>query len=286
MRDELTFVDRVHQDLRDVRWPDPGELRARARRRTRRNIAAATALVALAGTSAVALVAPGRPSAPPAASATPSMSPRAEITSDALLRPADIGFASATEQLTEAGLAEPIRIDDMLEVCRTSQGRSEGRASRWSRSQTLLRERRAGVALQPSDVLAMQDVYRLTREGAESFLADLDETVAPCARWRSVGPYETKGRSGTAEAVHEWAIVQRGFAGDDAVMLSHTVSQARDVKTGETFGDVPRPTYKAVVRVGDLIAVLGLGRDGTEAELLQLAVVAAARMCRAANPGC
>ncbi|MEV4811264.1 hypothetical protein [Micromonospora avicenniae] len=285
MRDELTFVDRVHQDLRDVRWPGPEEIRARARRRTRRSIAAATVLVALAGTSAVMLVAP-RPATPPASSATPTMSPRTEITSDALLRPADLGLASASEQLSESGLAEPVRIDDMLEVCRTSQGRSEGRASRWSRSQTLLRERPAGVVLQPSDVLAMQDVYRLTPEGAESFFADLDETIAPCAQWRSVGPYETDGRTGTAEAVHKWAIVQRGFAGDDAVMLSHTVSQARDVKTGETFGDVPRPTYKAVVRVGDLIAVLGLGRDGTESELLQLAVVAAARMCRAANPGC
>jgi hypothetical protein len=32
--------------------------------------------------------------------------------------------------------------------------------------------------------------------------------------------------------------------------------------------------------------VLRIGHDGTEAELMQLAVAAAARMCAAANPTC
>ncbi|MEV6372761.1 hypothetical protein [Micromonospora musae] len=286
MRDYPTFVEKVQRDLRDVRWPDPEEIRARARRRSRRNVAALTAVLALAGISATTLVAPGHSSAPPAASVDPSGPVRAEITTEALLRPADLGLASAESQLTESGLAEPIRIDDMLGACRTSQGLSQTWPSRWSRSQTLLAERPESVALPPGDVQAMQDVYRLTPGGAEAFLADLDQILAPCVQWRSVGPYEWKGRAGTAEAVHQWRIVRRDFAGDGAAMVQHVVTQARDVKTGEPSGEVPQPTYKAIIRVGDLVAVLGLGRHGTESELLQLSTVAAGRMCQAANPGC
>ncbi|WBB65001.1 hypothetical protein [Micromonospora sp. WMMD812] len=286
MRDDLAFVEKVQRDLRDVRWPGPEEIRARARRRNWRNVAAAAAALALAGVSAIAVVAPGRSSTPPTASVGPSVPVRAEITTEALLRPTDLGLASADTQLTDSGLAEPIRIDDMLGACRTSQGLSQTWPSRWSRSQTLLTARPDGVDLAPSDVVAMQDVYRLTPGGAETFLADLDQIIAPCVQWRSVGPYEWKGRAGTAEAVHQWRIVRRDFAGDDAAMVQHLVSPARDMKTGETFGDVTPPTYKAIIRVGDLVAVLGLGRHGTESELLQLATVAASRMCQAANPGC
>ncbi|MER7888300.1 hypothetical protein ABTX15_00555 [Micromonospora sp. NPDC094482] len=287
MRDDLTFVEKVQRDLRDVRWPGPEEIRAQARRRSRHKVmAASTAVLALAAASAIGVVAPGRFSTPPTASVDPSVPVRAEITTEALLRPADLGLASADTQLTGSGLAEPIRIDDMLGACRTSQGLAQTWPSRWSRSQTLLTERRDGVDLAPGDVLAMQDVYRLTPEGAKAFLADLDQIIAPCVQWRSVGPYESKGRAGTAEAVHQWRIVQRDFAGDDAAMVQHVVSGARDVKTGETFGDVPQPTYKAIIRVGDLVAVLGLGRSGTESELLQLATVAAGRLCQAANPSC
>ena len=36
MAEDLTFVDRLHRDLREVHWPEPAEIRARARRRSRR----------------------------------------------------------------------------------------------------------------------------------------------------------------------------------------------------------------------------------------------------------
>ncbi|MEU6204171.1 hypothetical protein ABZ814_11355 [Micromonospora musae] len=286
MRDYPTFVEKVQRDLRDVRWPDPDEIRARARRRSRRNVVAASAVLALAGISAITLVAPDHSSAPPAASVEPSGPVRAEITTEALLRPADLGLASAQTQLTESGLAEPIRIDDLVGACRPSQSLSLTWPSRWSRSQTFLDERPDGVAPAPGGVRAMQDVYRLPPGGAEAFFADLDQFLTPCRQWRSVGPYEWKGRAGTAEALHEWRIVRRDFAGDGAVMVQHDVIRTRDVKTGEPSGEVPQPTYKAIIRVGDLVAVLGLGQHGTESELLQLSTVAAGRMCQAANPGC
>lgn len=41
-----------------------------------------------------------------------------------------------------------------------------------------------------------------------------------------------------------------------------------------------------MVRVGDLITVLTVGRDGTEPELRQVAAVAADRLCVAANVAC
>lgn len=70
------------------------------------------------------------------------------------------------------------------------------------------------------------------------------------------------------------------------MLLRHDVSQPRDQQTGKPIGDLPRPTSTAVVRVGDLITVLGVGQTGTEPELRRLAEVAARRMCLAANPPC
>ncbi|MEV1332777.1 hypothetical protein AB0J20_24760 [Micromonospora costi] len=285
MRDDLTFAEQVQRDLRDVHWPGPEEIRALARRRSRRRIVAATAVLALAGISAAAVAVPGGSSPPPAASASPTASPRAEITREALLQPADLAQPVDVE-LYESGLGEMVNLSSMLGYCREDQGLPVGWVeSRLSRSQTMLREGRAGADSRPADVVATQGLYRLAPDEANAFFSELDALVAPCARWRSVGPYELKGRSGTAEAVHSWQVVRRGFAGDEAVVLRHTVSRPRDLKTGETVGDEIRPTDTAVVRVGDLIAVLNLN-EATEAELMQLSVVAAARMCASANPGC
>ncbi|WP_406107252.1 hypothetical protein [Micromonospora globbae] len=286
MRDDLRFVERVRRELRDVRWPPPEEIRAVARRRTRRNVVVATVLLALAGGSAVAFVAPGPAPAPPAAaSATPGVPPRTEITPDALLQSADLPQRTTVE-LSESGLGGDVVVSSQLTACRTDQGLPASLVTAGlSRSQALLRERPGGGENRLSDILVVQEVYRLTPEEARTFFTDLDAMLAPCAQWRSRGPYEAKGRTGTAEAVHRWQVVRRGFAGDDAAVLRHSVSPPRDVATGRTVGDASAPTDTAVVRVGDLITVLFL-KQGTEAELIQLAGVAARRMCLAANPGC
>ncbi|MFF4876568.1 hypothetical protein [Micromonospora sp. NPDC000668] len=288
MRDDLAFIERVHRDLGDVRWPEPQEIRARARRRSRRAVVAATVVLTLAGVSAFVVTSGGRELAPPqvAASASPDAPARGEITADSLVQPADLA-QPAQVQLSQSGLGEPVLIEDMLGYCRQSRGMTPvWETSRWSRSQTLLREGPDGAALTPTDVLLSQDLYRVTPDAAESFFGDLDRRVAPCAEWRSVGPYEVAGSTGTGEAVHRWAVVQRGFAGDGAALLRHTVSQPRDQKTGKAIGGGPRSTSIAVVQVGDLIAVLTLGEDGTEPELSRLAETAARRMCLAANPSC
>ncbi|MET8230055.1 hypothetical protein ABZS77_05165 [Micromonospora sp. NPDC005298] len=281
MRDELAFVERIHRELNDVRWPEPQEIRARARRRSRRTIVVATVALTLVGGSAAALAEGGRgPVRTPVAAATLTPA-RGEIVDDSLLRPTDLAQA-AQRELSQSGLGEPILVDHLLGYCRESQGLTPvWKTSRWSRSQTLLREYRQGAATL-GGVLLTQDLYRVTPELAKSFLADLDGMVAPCAEWRGVGPYEVAGETGVGEAVHRWAVVDRNFAGDEASLVRHTVSRS----TGAPAGDEPQSTSTAIVRVGDLIAVLSVGQDGTEADLRRLATVAAGRMCLAANPSC
>ncbi|MFI6779747.1 hypothetical protein [Micromonospora sp. NPDC050276] len=286
MRDDPTFVDQIQRDLRDVRWLGPEEIRSRARRRSQRRIVVATVVLALAGVSAVAVADPGESPSPARPAAAPSASPaRHEITLDALLQPADLP-QQVDVQLSQSGLGEPVLLDHMLGVCRTSQGRSDGwQMSILSRSQTLV-PKRAPAILSESDGLVTQDLFRLTPDAAVQLLATLDDLVAPCAEWTSVGGYALGGATGTGAATHRWAVVQRGFAGDGAALLRHTSSQPVDQKTGKPIGNAPRPTSTAVVRVGDLVTVLSLGQGGTEQELPRLAAVAARRMCAAANPAC
>ncbi|WP_328650982.1 hypothetical protein OG598_22730 [Micromonospora sp. NBC_00330] len=284
MRDDPTFVEQIQRDLQDVRWLGPEEIRSRGRRRSQRKVVVATVVLALAGVSAVAVAAPrtSPPPAQPAASASPT---RHEITTDALLQPADLS-QQVDVQLSQSGLGEPVRLADMLSYCRTSQGRSEGwQMSILSRSQTFV-PKRATPILTQSDGLVTQDLFRLAPEAARQLFASLDDLVAPCAEWLSVGPILTAGGTRTGEALHRWSVVQRGFAGDDAAILRDSLTVTRDLETGQPLGDQPSPILVAVVRVGDTVSVLRLGYDGTEAELMRLAVAAAARMCAAANPPC
>ncbi|MFG1897420.1 hypothetical protein ACGFIP_25750 [Micromonospora zamorensis] len=284
MRDDPTFVEQIRRDLLDVRWPSPEEIRARARRRSQRRIVVSTVVLALAGVSAVAVAAPrtSPPPVQPVASASPT---RHEITTDALLQPAELS-QQVEVQLSDSGLGEPVQLDHQLDYCRTSQGRSDGRKmSILSRSQTLVHKQSPSLATQSKGVLT-QDLFRMVPEAATQLFAELDELVAPCAEWRSVGQVKTAEGIRTMEAVHRWAVVQRGFAGDDAAILRDSLTAPRDVQTGQPLADDPSPILMAVVRVGDTVSVLRPWAGGTEADLVQLAVAAAARMCAAANPPC
>lgn len=287
MRDELSFVERVQRDLGDVRWPEPAEIRARARRRSRRTVLVAAVLV-VATTSTVALLAGGLMPAPTTTAAVPTapLPLRNEIAHEALLQPGDLGMET-DPPLTQADIGAPVRVDDLLLVCHESQGRTAAwETSRYSRSQTLLRQRPPGSDHPPSDLLLSQDVYRVAPEVAGRFLHSVGTLLAPCAGWRSAGQTQWGSRMIRAEAIHRWEAVERNFTGDESLLLRHTVSRARNLETGEFFGASPKPTTVAVVRVGDLVTVLNQGRDGTEPELRRLATLAARRLCVAANPAC
>ncbi|WP_416901122.1 hypothetical protein [Micromonospora echinospora] len=284
---EPSLVDRIAVDLATVRWPEPAEIRARARRRTRRQVAgAAVALVLVVGGVAAVLRPTDGAAPPPVAVPVADPGTRGEIPPETLLQPTDLPEQS-DPPLTESGLGEPVRLGSDLELCRRRQGLPTAwEASLWSRSQTLLRDGADGPDQSPGDVLIGQDLYRVTPEVAGRFFRNLEQLVAPCFAWRSVGPTEWQGRMVTAEAVHSWALADRDFVGDEAALLRHSVSQPREQGTGEPLGGVPRPTSLAVVRVGDLVTVIMPGRSTPDDELRRLARIAATRMCPAANPPC
>ncbi|MEU8263501.1 hypothetical protein AB0C02_23105 [Micromonospora sp. NPDC048999] len=309
--DDLAFVELMQRKLGDVRWPEPMEIRARAGRRTRRTAVVVTAMAVLTVVSASAVAVAARPgssgapsivagassaavgsvlsttgaSEPAVPRRSPLVSPAAEIPPDVLLRPADVK-AKAEPPLSQAGLGVGVQLDEMLQYCRTRQGQqADWEPSRYSRSLTLLRN--PGDAEQPpSDVLLNQDVYRVAPDVADRIFTDMAEVLAPCREWRSSGPAQWQGKTIQAQFVHSWEEVDRDFAGDESVLLRHTVVEARDLDTGEPLDDPSKPDSTAVVRVGDLISVIRVGQGGTESDLRHLATVAAERMCAAANPRC
>ncbi|MEV4522177.1 hypothetical protein EAD96_20015 [Micromonospora sp. BL1] len=295
MPDDVALVELLHRDLRNVTWPEPEALRAAARRRSRRSAAlAAVSVVVVAALTATLVDRAGAPP-PPAAGVVDGPG---EIVTEAMLEPADIPVATG-ERLGETGLDEPVRVDDLLQVCAREQGRpAEEPRSRYSRSQTLM-EPPTEPATTIGTVLT-QDVYRMTPGAAGRFVADLEGTVAACGAWRTTGQVYTERGTAGAEVVHRWYVAASGFAGDQALLLRHEASVAPDGATGRPPGYAPLFEDRLVVRVGDLVTVLipsGRLRTDlpmgqvpedrvTEEQVRQIARVAAERMCVAANPGC
>ncbi|WP_405103422.1 hypothetical protein [Micromonospora sp. NBC_01412] len=305
MRDDLTFAERIHRELREVRWPEPAEIRARARRRSWRTaLAAATAVLAVASVSAVAVGGRDGAVAPLASWADrrlfqpePKPSGQAEIPQEALLEPADVGVRSNV-RLGDTGLGEQVQVDPLLEICADGRGLSgQQTVSRYSRSQTLLQKDTLGQAWSSGGPVLTQDVYRLAPGASARFFSGLDRIVTACAGWTEVAPRPWGPGTVTASVAHTWRAVERDFAGDEAVLLRQALSQPVDVATGKPL-DVQFPSEtRMVVRVGDLVTVIvpasGLGVDlpsslrwTSDAELLELGRTAARRLCVAANPSC
>lgn len=290
MPDDVRLVELVHRELREVRWPEPTEIRAAARRRGRRTaVAAAAAVLAVVSVSAVLVGRAGGPGTSPAA----SVGGHAEIPTEAMLDPADVPVRS-DERLGDTGLGERVRVDDVLAGCGRDQGVPVAAAeSRFSRSQTLIGTQAVdGFATHRSPVIS-QDVYRLA--SADDVFGGLDRLVAACASWRQANTVERDGGSVSLTFVHGWSVAARDFAGDRSALLRHTVTQLTDSTTGGPTRFPMAPEYTLVVRVGDLVTVLRPGealRPGvpggtvTEAGLLDVGRAAADRMCVAANPGC
>ncbi|MEU4772249.1 hypothetical protein [Micromonospora sp. NPDC023644] len=288
MRDEMTFVEQVHRDLRDVRWPEPAEIRARARRRSRRTaLAAAVAVLAVASTSAVAVGDwSGRrelSSASPPQAAVPAA--RVEIPPAALLQRDDLSARTGV-QLSEAGLGGTVDVGVGLRRCAAKRNSGAPAQETWvSRSQTVLRPTLGGGGGRLGDVLVVQDLHRLRGDGAARFFEGLRGQLAVCREWREVRSIEWGGESVTVEDVHRWEAPRRDFAGDESLLLRHSVSATLDPVDGQAPAQPSVPDATVVVRVGDLVSVLIL-EPTTEAELVRLAGLAARRMCAAANPSC
>jgi hypothetical protein len=304
--DDLTFADRMSRDLREVRWPEPAEIRARARRRSRRTaVAAATAVLAVASLAAVAV---GGPADPPAASwadrwwsaAGPEPSwAAAEIPPEALLAPTDVGVPNNVA-LSDTGLEEPVRVEPLLEACAAARGLAAGPVvSRYSRSQTLLQDDTPDADGPSGTPVLTQDVYRLAGGGSARVFVELDRMVAGCAGWRDGAPRYLGPESGGTPVLltHTWEAVERDFAGDEAVLLRKTSAEPVDAAAGKRMDWRFLEEARLLVRVGDLVTVIvpagafgvvgpEFDRRTSDAQLLALGRSAARRMCPAAAPPC
>ncbi|MGW4155558.1 hypothetical protein ACWEDF_20610 [Micromonospora chersina] len=306
--DDLTFVELVQRDLRDVRWAEPSELRARGRRRSRRAAAAVTALAVLLVASATTVVAGGHVGGPTdtvvtgAGAGSPTSTPVTfppfgrGIPEGVLLEPRDLTLKTGA-RLGDVGLGEPVQVDGQLESCARQRGiYLQPTVSRYSRSWVLLRPV-AEVSDRVPPVLS-QDVYRVDPPWGLGLFGDIDRMVQVCPTWRTSSLLTLTGRTVSAETEHRWEPAVTGFAGDQSVMLRHVTGQARDRSGGKAVGPAASIDVTLVIRVGDLVTVIvpgpgtiedrvdGSGPGLSYAQLEALGRVAARRLCGAADPGC
>ncbi|MDG4802926.1 hypothetical protein [Micromonospora sp. WMMD980] len=291
MPDDVTLVEVLHRDLRDVRWAEPAALRALARRRSRRTAALAAASVVLVAALGATMVDRTGASPPPPGDAAGG---NTEIPVEAMLTAVDVPVRTG-DVLTETDLDEPVRVDDLLQVCGRAQGLPvQEPRSRYSRSLTMLAAPGGPPPTMPTAVVT-QDVYRLDAGTAGRFLGDLERVVTACGAWRTPGQVYADREMVTADVVHRWRVAASGFAGDQSVLLRHDVTVPPDPGTGRPRGVAQPVEDRVVVRVGDLVTVLvpaGTLRpgvrdvEGDEAQLLDTARAAAEHLCVAANPGC
>ncbi len=293
MRDELSVVEPMQRALRDIRWPEAAELRARARRRSRR-----TALLAggvLVGTLAVAIIAVvNRPSgfqpstsAPvqaavgstPASTAGLVAGMRSDLPPELFIQQSDLVVRTELD-LKEAAAGGNVT----LGLGRGRCGLGPGAEAWMSRSQTLLRWS-AGGPDRIGDVLVVQDLYRFRDDGAARFFTEVRQTIVACPQQGEVWTADYEGRGVNLQTVHRWDTPRVGFAGDESLLLRHSSSLLPNPATGELQTVVNSPELRVVLRVGDLVTVLFVSMAG-ETELVRLADVAARRMCIAANPPC
>ncbi|MEU7972127.1 hypothetical protein AB0B48_08795 [Micromonospora sp. NPDC049089] len=286
--DDLAFVERVHRDLRDVRWPEPQEIRSRARRRSRRTVALATVAV-LAAVTGPAYALTERASAPPdAALPASTQGPvRMDIPLDSLLAVTEVPAMKGAVQLGDAGLGEVVRLDPTLQRCGDDRGVPTVPAySRYSRSQTLLSPTRDGRA--PVRAELSQDVYRLDPLVSARLFTHLRALLDACPEWHVVENVVAAGETTPNESKHAWETAASNFAGDESVLVRHVPFAPRGPAAGRTLQRSKPVGMTVVVRVGDLVTVLvpdpGLGLG--DADLEALGRTAAQRLCPAANPAC
>ncbi|MBM0206150.1 hypothetical protein JNW90_26410 [Micromonospora sp. STR1s_5] len=285
--DDLAFVERVHRDLRDVRWPEPAEIRATARRRSRRTVALATVAVLVAVTGpAYALT--ERASAPPA-TAEPALTQgtvRADIPLDSLLPVTEVPVKSGV-QLGDAGLGEVVRLDPTLQKCGDDRGVPAFPAySRYSRSQTLLSPTKDGRP--PVRVELSQDVYRLDPLVSARLFTYLRALLDACPEWRFAESVVAAGETTPNVSKHAWETAASNFAGDESILVRHVPFAPRGPASGRTLQRSSPVAMTVVVRVGDLITILVPNPDLglPDADLEALGRTAARRLCPAANPAC
>jgi hypothetical protein len=285
MPDPIELIDRIAADLSTVRWPGATEIRrtARVRRRRRVAVAAALTVVAVAGVSLAALDHRAPLPVTRYGAAGPSPTGEQVVIPDGVLLAADEIGPALEAQVSSAEAFQPTRMALDLDLCVRDKKLAIAHRTRYQREQTVLKARAAGEEHLNSDFVLNQSLYRLTAADAATYMADVRRAVAACDRWQSKGTIERGGKHVDAVGEYRFAVVAEDFAGDESIQLSD--SSESWLGTGERIG-TSGPGLTVFVRVGDLVTVIGPRASTAADQLRRWSVIAARRMCRAANPGC
>ncbi|MEU8079283.1 hypothetical protein AB0B31_28040 [Catellatospora citrea] len=288
------LVDRVAAELTAVRWADPEQLRATARRRTLRTVLAVPVVlvVLVAGVWTAAGTGPAAPVPDVAASGTgpgvtalptpeASPSPSAATPSaaalpplipvEALLQAEDVGPDAILANQAAFAPGEQVFFLGH-EECPAYAGLKIGAPARYTAMQI-----HTVVTGDPSDAdsdRVFVDTRRYTAKDAAQVLADARRFVRACRSYRSSSEASTEHDPAYAEV--SWSVLAEGFAGDESVLVRQRYASVLE-GTGESAGQGGTALY-ALIRMRDVITVLHLEKDQPE-RIEALSVKAAARLC-------
>ena len=297
MPDKLDDLShRLARALTSVQWAEPGELRARARRRSRRAFVAAPVAVTLVVLS-VAWYAgfrgDGAPVADdstigPSSSTTTTPSPRPSLTMDpawipldALLQPADVGEGLDFANVLTSD-SEPLRLWYFeLSQCPAYAGLGITAYDTYQYMRIHQIVPRGVIGGERGDAVFVQ-ARRYPAEVASTVVLDIRRALTACGQYERAGG-EASSPQRPAYTTFTWTIIDEDFAGDDSLLIRQRV-ESFVTGTGQRIGESIVETY-AVVRVGDVITIVSR-YSADEAEIANLATKAAARLCIASNPRC
>lgn len=299
------LIANLDTQLATVPWPPAVQVRARARRQTRRRATAAFLATSVAVVAAVAVgtavavphrgastAAVPRSSSSAVPAASPPTTPSGAIPPEALLQPEDVGPSLVIERanVLEGGAgyyANAMTVKSVLPpveaMCPAYQDLNlPPRPSLYYREQSLQRPAIAPERLEQVDPEVHEAVVRLTNEAAAAqVLHDVRTVVTSCARYVSAGPITQDGTVMQVEATHEWSVPEANFTGTESMIVRHVITLRR-AGSGEVM---QRSAYlSGYVRVGDLVAVLTQLDDDPQ-RARELATRAAHRLC-AGTPRC
>jgi len=286
------LANRLARDFTTVRWPEPGQIRARARRRTVRTAAGAPLAVILvvvavawalrAGSASPSSTGPaaGPPRTLPATTATTPVDDGTSIPIDALLQPEDVGPARHVEnEYTYPGGVYPAWTFSH-EQCPAYAGL---KIRAFLKYDFMRIHQIAPDRPEDFDSLAVfVEAHRYPDDTAATVMGDVRRIVAACRRYDG-GPSEASTPERPAHGVHTLTLLDDAFAGSESLLIRHHTISVDD-RTGEQVGD-PITMIYVVVRVNDLVTTIGRYTDD-RAAVQALGSRAAARLCLAANPRC
>lgn len=310
MPDDLdTLTDRLASDLAAVRWPDAAQIRARARRRTRRTVLAVpvAVMLVLVGSWGVfsglgddrsgpavqasepsvgSITASGSPDAGPTASSGPPArtstdvgpADAAWIPAGALLQPEDVGGANHLEnEYTYQPATYPTWTFAL--GCTGFEGLHITAYQRYQfmRGHTVA----PNGSTEPPIGWVFVEAQRYTATDAVQVMSDIRRAVQTCARY--TGSTEASSDAHPAHAVTEWSITGSDFAGDQSLLIRQRVTSVED-RTGQQVGNALVENYVAI-RVGNLVTILQISGENPT-KLKALGAKAAQRLCVAAVPRC